>query len=436
MIHLYLEEGEIMTTYNLLPADTYIVKNATILNNESRLVLIKLYQPIIGSVAINLYFTLWSNLDTSQIISTEFTHHNLMAIMRVKLEDILEAREKLEAIGLLKTYLKKGSINNYIYELYSPLEPQEFIENPILATTLASNIGKSEYEKTINFFKVPATSVDGYEDISANFTDTFEVTDALEFSDTNDIRKIKQVDLVVDEKIDLNGLLSMIPSEILNHRSITKETKSLIYKLAYIYNLNEEELSELIRNSVNEKKIIDKNLLRSNCHNYYTFEHQNVEPSLVYKKQPEYLRKKVSDNSKKAKLIYTFETTSPYDFLSGKNKGVRPSKRDLTLIENLMIDYDLPPGVVNVLIDYVLKINDNKLTKNFVLSIANQWKRSNIKTVEEAIKLCRKENQSKNKQTIRVVKEEKKPDWFDRNIEEDVASSDDIAALEASLKNL
>ena len=133
----------------------------------------------------------------------------------------------------------------------------------------------------------------------------------------------------------------MIPSEMLNHRSITKEIKSLIYKLAYIYNLDESELSELIRNSVNEKKIIDKNLLRSNCHNYYTFEHQNTAPSLVYKNQPDYLRKKVGDNSKKAKLIYTFETTSPYDFLTGKNKGVKPSKKDLVLIENLMVDYDL-----------------------------------------------------------------------------------------------
>ena len=425
-----------MSTVSLLPADTYIVKNATILNNESRLTLIKLYQPIIGSVAINLYFTLWSNLDTSQIISMEYTHHNLMAIMRVKLEDILEAREKLEAIGLLKTYLKKGNINNYIYELYSPLDPYEFAANPILATTLASNIGKVEYEKTLNFFRVPAIDLKGYEDISASFGDTFEVTNSLDTLDTKSIRKVKQIDLVVDEKIDLNSLLAMMPSEILNHRSITKETKSLIYKLAYIYNLDERELSELMRNSVNEKKIIDKDLLRNNCHNYYTFEHQNVTPSLVYRNQPEYLRKQVVDNSKKAKIIYTFETTSPYDFLTGKNKGIKPSKSDLMLIESLMVDYDLPPGVVNVLIDYVLRINDNKLTRNFVLTIANQWKRSNIKTVEEAMNICKKENKAKNTKKVRPIKKEEKPDWFDKNIEEDVASTDDIAALEASLKNL
>lgn len=419
---------------NLLPADTYIVKNTTILNNESRFVLIKLYQPIIGSVAINLYFTLWSNLDASQIISTEYTHHSLMAEMRIKLEDILEAREKLEAIGLLKTYLKKGNINNYVYELYSPLEPDEFIDNPILVTTLISNIGKIEYERILNIFKIPTMSLKEYTDVSSSFSDTFEVTNDLEIGDTKNIRRVKQVDLVVDEKIDLNGLLSLIPSEILNHRLITNDTRSLIYKLSYIYNLDEDELSELIRNSVNEKKIIDKDLLRKNCHNYYTFEHQNMTPSLIYKKQPEYLRNKAGDGTRKSKQIYTFETISPYEFLTGKNKGIKPSKHDLLLIETLMVDYDLPPGVVNVLIDYVLRINDNKLTKNFILSIASQWKRSGIKTVPEAMAICKKEN--KNKVKVKTVKKEEKPDWFNKKFEENIATSDDIAALEASLKDL
>ncbi len=40
----------------LYPADTYIVINKTILNNEDRIILLKLYEPVIGAVAINLYF--------------------------------------------------------------------------------------------------------------------------------------------------------------------------------------------------------------------------------------------------------------------------------------------------------------------------------------------------------------------------------------------
>ncbi len=419
---------------NLFPADTYIVKNATILNNEDRLTLIKLYEPVIGATAINLYFTLWANLDTLNIISTDYTHHNLMATMRLKLEDILEAREKLEGIGLMKTYVRKDSINNYVYELYSPLEPKEFLDNPILSTALESNIGKREFKKLIKTFSIPEVDLTGYKDVTAKFSEIFDTINSSEMIDTTSIRKVKNLEIIVDEKIDLNNVLGLIPDEILNHKSITNDTRSLLYKLSFIYNLDEETISELIRNSVNEKRTIDKNKLRENCHNYYTFENKNSSPSLIYKKQPEYLRKAVSDTSKKSKLIYTFETTSPYDFLTGKNKGTRPNKTDMNLLETLLLDYELNPGVVNVLIDYVLKINDNKLTKNFVLTIASQWKRSNIKTVEEAINICKKENKAK-KPSVRIKKEEK-PNWYDKNFEEDLATEEDIKKLEDKLNNL
>ncbi len=425
-----------MAKVNLLPADTYIVKNCTVLDNENRNILFKLYQPIIGSISITLYLTLWSDLDTSQIMSTEYTHHSLMTNTRLKLTDILEAREKLEAIGLLKTYIKKGSINNYIYELYSPLEPKEFLENPILATALQNNVGKREYNKIIKFFTIPKINIDGYENISATFSETFDVSTDLFISDNiSGIRKVNQVDIIVNEKVDLNSIMENIPNELLNKKSVTKEIKSLIHKLAFIYNLNEEELTELIRNSINEKHVIDKNALRKHCSNYYTFEHKGMAPSLIYKNQPEYLRQKVSDNTKRSKMIYTYETMSPYDFLSGRNKGIKPSKNDLNLLETLLIDYELTPGVVNVLIDYVLKINNNKLTKNFILTIASQWKRSNIKTVVDAMEICKKENKNKQiKTTAKTIKKEEKPEWYGKDLEEDTASEEEIAKLEAMLR--
>lgn len=420
---------------NLFPADTYIVKNATLLNSEDRIILMRLYEPVIGATAINLYFTLWSNLDTLSIISTENTHHSLMATMRLKLEDILEAREKLEGIGLIKTYIKESNINNYIYELYSPLDPKEFLDNPILSATLESNVGAKEYKKLLKIFTIPKIDLTGYENITSKFSDTFDKIDSSEISQPENIRRVKSLDITMDEKIDLNNILSLIPEEMLNPKTITNDIRTLIYGLAFIYNLDDEVLSELIRNSVDEKRIIDKNKLRENCRNYYSFENKNSSPSLIYKKQPEYLRKPVSNNSKKSKQIYTFETTSPYDFLTGKNKGVKPSKTDLNLIEILLLDYKLSPGVVNVLIDYVLRINDNKLTKNFVLTIANQWKRSDIKTVEDAMDKCKKENRSK-RPSVKTTKKEERPDWFNKNIEEDIASDEEIRKLEEKLHNL
>ena len=202
---------------------------------------------------------------------------------------------------------------------------------------------------------------------------------------------------------------------MLNIISITRETKDLIIKLGFIYDLNDEEMSNIIRNSINEKHNIDKELLRSNSRNYYRFENSGKLPSIVYRNQPEYLRKPVGDTSKRAKVIYQFETTSPYDFLSSKYEGAKPTKTDLSLLEYLLIDLNLNPGVVNVLIDYVLKINNNKLTRAFVDTIAGQWKRNKIETVEDAMNLASKEQKVK-KNKVSVKKIEEKPTWFDEDI--------------------
>ena len=87
----------------ILPADTYTVVNKTILSNHDRKLIRMLYQPIIGYSAVSLYFTLLDDLDKLEILSDDLTHYHLMATMQFKLEDIVKSREKLEAVGLLKT---------------------------------------------------------------------------------------------------------------------------------------------------------------------------------------------------------------------------------------------------------------------------------------------------------------------------------------------
>ena len=57
-----------------------------------------------------------------------------------------------------------------------------------------------------------------------------------------------------------------------------------------------------------------------------------------------------------------------------------------------MVNQKMKPGVVNVLISYVLKVNNNKFTKGYVDSVASQWRRLNIETVPEAMELAEKEH--------------------------------------------
>ena len=121
-----------MKEITILPADTFLVINRTILNEHDRKIISMLYQPIIGSIATSLYYTLWADLDKTAVLSSEYTHHHLMTSLRIKMDTIIMARKKLEGIGLLKTYLKKGDINNYVYELFSPISALDFFNHPIL----------------------------------------------------------------------------------------------------------------------------------------------------------------------------------------------------------------------------------------------------------------------------------------------------------------
>ena len=425
-----------MLKLNVLPADTYVVVNKTIFNNNDRRILSMLYQPIIGSTAVNLYFTLWSFLDKNEVKSIEWTHHHLMVNMGLKLDYIIEAREKLEGIGLLRTFVKKDNVNKYIYELYSPISGYDFFMNPVLSVALYNNLGKNEYEKTMSYFKNPRVIMSGYDDITCKFSDIYDSNVGISDYNYDDIRREERIGFFVEPKFDLNNVISMIPETVLNHKSITHEMKDLIYKLSFIYDFNEDNIRYIISNSINDRHNIDKDLLRENSRKYYNFENGGNLPKLVYRNQPEYLRKPVGDVSLRAKAIYYFETTSPHDFLYEKNNNVEPSSSELRIIESLMIDYNLNPGVVNVLIDYVLRINNNKLTKSFLTTIASQWVRAKIETVEQAMKMAEKEYSNRNTFKEKKVSVEKVPDWFNKNVVEASVSDEEEKKFLEKLKEV
>ena len=89
-----------------------------------------------------IYYTLWTDLDKTELLSGEYTHHHLMTSLRVKMDSIVTARKKLEGVGLLKTFVKKGDVNNYVYEMFSPISASEFFNHPILNIVLYNNVGK------------------------------------------------------------------------------------------------------------------------------------------------------------------------------------------------------------------------------------------------------------------------------------------------------
>lgn len=414
---------------NILPADTYKVFNRAFAQDKEKDIIVSLYQPIIGVLAVNLYLTLTNDLSSDLIESEVYPHQHLMGLMGVNLDEIVKARKKLEAVGLLKTFYREDVINNYIYVLYAPLSANEFLNHPILNVVLYNNLGKAEYDNIVLKYRSKKIVTKDYQDITTSFDKVFTSVNGYAFTNS-DIVDEKTRKIEIDSNIDINLIISSIPSRMVNAKCFNRETIDLIINLAYIYKIDNLNMQGLVRNSINERGMVDKDELRNACRNFYQFENNGKLPTVIYNKQPEYLKEPEGNNSNIAKMIYTFENVSPYEFLKNSYNNAEPTARDKKIIESLMLEQKLSPGVVNVLIDYVLRINNKKLNKEFIEAIAGQWKRLNIETVKEAMEICRKEHKKVSKTVAPKAKKEineNLPEWFDKNFEKKNDKLDELA---------
>lgn len=408
-----------MNNEDVMPIDTFTVINRTILHNSDRKNLTMLYQPIVGAMAINLYFTYWTYLDKNDFITQTTTYKQLISYMGISLREIKDARKYLEAVGLIKTYCKKNDINKeYIIELFSPQPAFEFFGNPLLSTALYTSLGPQDYNKTKNLYIIPNIDLKDYKNISVSFHDMFQ-SSQLNIVNNDKIKKRNYLLVGVNSNLDIDKLVQSLPEEI----KLSEDIKKTIIRLSFIYRYNESIIFQLVKESTNSKKIVDKKMLINNFSNYYKFENNNNLPKIVKKTQPTNLRKDIKVADPRSKQIYIYENTDPITYLCLRNKTKRLSNVYLDIINHIMFDIELNPGVINVLIDYVLKISDNKLVKNFIEAIANEWKRKNIITVEQAMNLVLSELKKKNeyktkKPTYSKIKtKEPTPNWLDEKID-------------------
>lgn len=425
---------------SILQADIYTVINQSILTEVDKQILISLYEPIIGSTAISLFLTLWQDLDKSEIISRDLNHHHLMVTLKTTLDKIEIARKGLEAVGLLKTYIKKTDNNNeYLYELYSPLSAYEFFNHPVLSTILLNNVGELEYKYLNEYYKKIVVNKKEYEEITATMNDIFKSITPFE-KENDEIRKRTKNNINIAESIDFDFIIESLPKGLVNDKTFNKKVKELINELAFVYNIDTMKMSDLLRLSLTDIGLIDKEKLITNVRKNYEYNNNGSLPTLIYRTQPEHLKAPSGDTSNLGKMIYVFENTKPYDFLRSKNKGAKPSKRELMILESLAINYELPPGVINVLVDYSIRFNDGKINQNYLEAIASTWKRKGIKTVPDAIETLRNNlNKQKNrttapKTTASKIKEVSSPGWMNQDNKDEVMTEEELKELERAME--
>ena len=422
----------------LIPIDRYQVTSSGLLHEYDRKVLTFLYQPLIGSTCLGLYLTLWAEIEENRLWSGSSTHHLLMNLLSVNLKDIYEARLKLEGIGLLKTYVKSDeSGRSFIYELHPPLNPEQFFLDGMLNIYLYRKIGKNHFARLKRFFSDQQKPLDEeYLEVTRAFQDVFasatpgslqymqDHSDDLDAEQKHEfIGRQDQKPIQIDTNtFDFDMLMAGLNESLVPQKALTKKVKEVISNLAFLYGISPIEMKNFILGAINENDEIDIEDLRKGARDWYQFENYDQLPSLINRTQPAVHQEQVTEpKTQEEKLIRYYETTPPIVIFKELSGGVEPSVSNLKILEEVMIKYKLPPGVVNVLIEVTLRKTDMKFTKGFVESIASHWARLKIKTVREAMEAARKEERSvkeskkTGKSTKKPIRTEVLPDWFDDN---------------------
>ncbi|MFD2446296.1 replication initiation and membrane attachment family protein [Bacillus sp. CGMCC 1.16607] len=421
----------------LLPIDRYIVSSDGLLHYYDQKILTFLYQPLIGSTAFSLYMTLWGELEENRLWSEPTTHHSLMNFLDVNLKDIYQSRQKLEGIGLLKTFVKvDADERSFIYELQPPLNPERFFLDGMLNIYLYQKIGKNHYARLKRFFSdQQSPQTDEYKDISKAFHDVYSTAspESLQlYQETPDLKlevgktfigrnESKAIQIHV-ENFNFDLLIAGLQESLVPRKVFTQRVKEAIANLAFLYNINALQMQKIVLNAV-EDDVINIEELRKSARDWFQFQNQDQLPALVDRVQPELLKVQRSEpNSKEEELKHYFETVSPRQFLMDISGGGEPGKSDLQIVEDIMFQQQLSPAVVNVLIHYVLIKTDMKLTKSYVEKIASHWARKGIATVNDAMELAIKENRqylewasgkkTKKSNDKKPIRTELIPDWF------------------------
>ena len=368
----------------LMMSDLYMVNANYPLDSIHMRAIQLLYQPLIGSTACSLYLTLYAELDQLSLTKATSLFSRLTKISGLSLTQINEASKKLEAIGLLERY-KKDVDNNRIYHfvIKTPLSPSKIFNHVILGPLLLQRLGKEDLYRTKLCFKSSTFDFSDYENITAKFTDVFDIN-MLEGSKEvlveknyfgNDYGKI-------DGDYDIELFYQGLKDYQIKRSIITSDDETLIKQLGIMYRINALDMQGLVKDSIKNDKI-SKQLLIKNCRDYYDITMPEKFEELYHKQAA--IHKSSSNNDLLNAHIQYLESVNPYQLLKDKQGGREPLKHDLQIVESIMTSLYLQPGVVNVLIELTLSQCDNVLSRAFMQTRAAQWKRKKIETVKEAM---------------------------------------------------
>jgi len=374
------------------PNFNFKIMGEIFLSPEDLQVLTLLYQPIMGVDAFSLYVT-FSSLSKIPTQKNNFAlqknnfvmqkHHLLLQMLGGSMERLLEARKRLEAMGLLDVY---ESENEVTYVLKSPLTIKQFFCDAIMRAFLYVKVGVQDFNHLKQMLVVDDVTPIG-EKITKRFDEVFDVRPLGRLEQNSQISwdaKPRKQGVEIASVFDTNVLMMILVKKGISQEIITADLIKTLNEFAFLYKFDVHELARLVFDASTPDGTVDMIKMKDLARTQYQLISKGVHVQVVIKEGEEEnqtLAPKTLDDDD----IVSFLEQSPVEFLRFKSAGKPPVPADVKLVEWLYADQKMPAGVVNVLVDYVLEHTGGSLPKQMIEKIAGQWQRQGIDTTQAAM---------------------------------------------------
>ena len=421
-----LRKVKIKMSLTINPLQPFVLKGQADISANYLESLTHLYQPIIGPESMGLYLTLMSMPTTVHLDSRRSLRHQILLLhLNIGIKELNEARIKLEAVGLMRTYRDMKSNSNpvhqtILYDLKLPLLNQAFFQDALLSTALLNQLGEKDYEELTTLLTVEAIDEDRY----AEETSTFQKA-------LYPIQVNEAATKVIDEQpdkvhnyapgLEYSRFISYVISEGINHSELTEELKEQIYAIHDIYGNSESELANLVYLAMDKttgnvnlndlKKIAQRQNKKAESNWQSNLEQDQLEPRTESNRTSRmYTKEEVEDRRQQLKaqhpelapgavqLVISCEQMPSNAFLNKMKQAKKTFATDSEhfYIRDLAEKTRLNEHVVNFLIYYLLVINDRpNIYKGELQRVASEWEQEELTNIPKAMQYVKEQRKKK-----------------------------------------
>lgn len=415
----------------LSESDYLDVKLVSLIADYDVETLSNLYQPIIGYASLAIFFTLVAEAKNQKITNIS-SHNQLLNRLQMAPGDFVDARKRLEAVGLLKTYLEtKENLKIYHYQVYAPKAPFAFFDDALLYGMLIKAVGDTDANRFKMIYHFSIEEEQG-KDISSSFIDVYQPN----FEDPAFLKALGGAQAIgrrsgkANIQFNYDTFFKQLSEQSqIKQEAFTKKDMKEIARLAMLNGVTEKDAANIVARIYNPYKPAGSRIDFEDL----AAKFQQQDAQALYRKDEDKEEplepSTVTSDSQLAAKVNLMEKVSPKDYLSILQNGSQPASSDLKIVEYLSGKMQIPNGVINVIIDYVLMVNNNVLYRGLCEKIAASLARERIVTVIDAMnyleKMSKRRASSNKPEPNKPITTEKTEQKQPKN-EENPANWDDL----------